>query len=240
MIFDYFEFSNSGGRDYNEDCVGAKLCADGGIFLVADGLGGLSLGEVASQTVRNTLIDKFDESITDMNAWITDTLKEANDQLLAIQAEKNKKMKSTVVMLTVKNGDMTFAHAGDSRLYYLHNNELTYFTEDHSVAYKKYKAGEIKRTELGKDEDQSSLLRSIGGEDHNEPTIYNYPDKITPGDAFMLCSDGAWEYLKDAEVLIDRLKSRSAKEWTERLLLRIMDRVDGTNDNLSVVTLIVE
>jgi serine/threonine protein phosphatase PrpC len=149
-------------------------------------------------------------------------------------------MKSTLVMLAVMNNNMVFAHSGDSRLYYIHNNELVYYTEDHSVAFKKFKAGEIGRDQIGQDEDQSSLLRSIGGEDHNEPTIYNYPDKITPGDSFMLCSDGAWEYLKDAEVLIDRLKSRSAKEWTERLLLRIMDRVDGTNDNLSIVTLIVE
>ena len=58
--------------------------------------------------------------------------------------------------------------------------------------------------------------------------------------SFMLCSDGAWEYLKDLEVLVDRQKSSTAKEWTQRMLLRIMDRVNGKNDNLSIVTLIVE
>ena len=240
MIFDYYEFSNSGGRSYNEDSVGAKLCAGGGIFLVADGLGGLSSGEVASGMVRDWLIDKYDDSVTDVPAWIEENVKAVNDRILALQQEQNKKMKSTLVMLSVLNGNMVFAHAGDSRLYYIHNDELVYITEDHSVAYKKYKAAEIKRDQIGQDEDQSALLRSIGGDDHYEPTIFTYPDQIAPGDAFMLCSDGAWEYLKDLEVLVDKQKSSSAKEWTERMLLRIMDRVDGKNDNLSIVTLIVE
>ena len=240
MIFDYYEFSNSGGRDYNEDSVGAKLCAGGGIFLVADGLGGLSSGEVASGMVRDWLIEKFDDSITDVPAWINENVKAVNDQILAIEQQQNKKMKSTLVMLTVLNNNMVFAHAGDSRLYYIHNNELVYYTEDHSVAFKKFKAGEIGRDQIGQDEDQSSLLRSIGGDDHYEPTIFPYPEQISSGDAFMLCSDGAWEYLKDLEVLVDKQKSSSAKEWAQRLLLRIMDRVDGKNDNLSIVTLIVE
>lgn len=88
-------------------------------------------------------------------------------------------------------------------------------------------------------EDQSSLLRSIGGESRNEPEFYNPDGNITPGDAFFMCSDGAWEYLKDGEILIDYCKAADARMWAELLLLRIIDRVPGNHDNLSIITVMV-
>lgn len=50
------------------------------------------------------------------------------------------------------------------------------------------------------------------------------------------CTDGMWEYLSDEEVLFELLKSRDAKEWSERLLLRLMNRIKGNNDNLTILT----
>lgn len=55
----------------------------------------------------------------------------------------------------------------------------------------------------------------------------------------MLCSDGIWEYISDEEVLIDLLKSEAAKEWTENLLVRLMNRINGNNDNLTIMTIMV-
>lgn len=52
----------------------------------------------------------------------------------------------------------------------------------------------------------------------------------------MLCTDGMWEYLSDEEVLFELLKSRDAKEWSERLLLRLMNRIKSNNDNLTILT----
>ena len=59
MTFDVFEYSNMGGRDYNEDSTGCRYNEGGGIFVVADGLGGHSLGEVASECVVNTIVDGY-------------------------------------------------------------------------------------------------------------------------------------------------------------------------------------
>ena len=145
-------------------------------------------------------------------------------------------MKSTAAALYVMGSRAIWAHAGDSRLYYIHEGRITACTEDHSVAYKKYKAGEITKREIAFDEDQSRLLRSIGGVDHNEPTIRVYEEFLSPGDAFLLCSDGAWEFLDDEEIVIDLLKSTCAKQWTEYLLLRMMERIKGGNDNLTLLT----
>ncbi len=240
MIFDSYEFSSRGGRSYNEDSVGSQVAEDHGIFVVADGLGGHSFGELASGCVRDTLLEGFPCRDGDPATWLEAQLAEANRRVLELQREKNKVLKSTVAALYVMGSRAIWAHAGDSRLYYIHKGRLEACTQDHSVAYKKYKAGEITRRELATDEDQARLLRSIGGEDHNEPDVCVYDEFLSPGDAFLLCSDGAWEFLNDEEIAIDLLKSSSAKQWAEYLLLRIMEQITGGNDNLTLLTVILK
>ncbi|MBR6328787.1 MAG: serine/threonine-protein phosphatase [Lachnospiraceae bacterium] len=239
MTFDVFDFSNSGGRGYNEDSVGFSIGGDGGIFVVADGLGGHSHGELASVCVKDTLLQAWRGGEADRAAWFSAVIAEANSRILAIQAEKNTVLKSTVVSLAIDGSHAVWAHSGDSRLYYIHRGWLRYVTADHSVAYKKYKAGEISRDQIATDEDQSSLLRTLGGQDRFEPDIYVCDTPIEPGDGFVLCSDGAWEYLKDGEIAIDMLKADNARRWAELLLLRMMDRISPGNDNLSLLTVMI-
>ncbi len=240
MEFDTYEYTSRGGRPYNEDSVGSRIEGGQGIFVVADGLGGHSFGDLASACVRDTLLGGFPCSDGDPARWLEAQIAEANRRVLALQREKNTVLKSTVAALYIMGSRAIWAHVGDSRLYYIHEGRLKAITEDHSVAYKKYKAGEITRSQIAFDEDQSRLLRAVGGEDHNEPVIRVYDELLSPGDAFFLCSDGAWEFLDDAEIAIDLLKSKSAKQWTEYLLLRMMERIDGGNDNLSALAVILK
>lgn len=240
MRFDVFEYSNKGGRSYNEDAVAHAINGLNGIFVVADGLGGHQLGEVASACVCETLVNNWQGDFGgNPGAWLHDHIALANQRVLDIQNEKNTVLKSTVVALAVEEGRAVWANVGDSRLYYIYGNELAAYTNDHSVAFKKYKAGEITRDQIATDEDQSSLLRAIGNPDRNEAEVYDYNVTVHPGDAFMLCSDGVWEYLSDEEVLIDMLKSEDAKQWAEHLLVRLMDRIKGENDNLTILTVMI-
>lgn len=240
MIFDEFTFTNQGGRSYNEDSAGSRQEGECGIFVVADGLGGHQLGEVASACVRDALLEGWQPFEADRKAWMGTQIAEANRQVLAVRQEKRCTLKSTVVALAVDGTRAVWANVGDSRLYYLHQSGIAGITKDHSVAYKKFQAGEITREQIGQDEDQSCLLRSIGGEERNEPDIYESGAPLEPGDAFLLCSDGVWEYVRDEEILIDYLKAETAKDWAELLLLRLMERIDGKNDNLTLITLMLK
>lgn len=238
MNFDVFKFSNRGGRDYNEDYAGYR-CENGcGIFVVADGLGGHSFGELASKCAVETIVGVWQGMGQDAEAAIKGAVSAANENILALQAQKNTVIKSTAAILAVENGRAAIANSGDSRVYCFHNSALAACTEDHSVAYKKYKAGEITRDMLATDEDQSRLLRNLGGQDRFEPDVRELPYSVDAGDAFLLCSDGAWEYLRDDEILIDLLKAEDARQWGELLLLRVMDRINGENDNLTIITVI--
>lgn len=239
-MFDVFEYTNQGGRSYNEDSIGSSYDERRGIFVVADGLGGHALGEKASAAAVETIISRWNASEEDVSAQLKGKIAEANQSILQLQKAENSVMKTTVAALAVNGDQAVWANVGDSRVYFIHGGRLHACTNDHSVAYMKYKSGEITREQIATDEDQSRLLRSLGSEERNEPDIHVADIPLESGDAFFLCSDGAWEYLMDEEILIDFLKSETAEHWTELMLLRIMERVSGENDNLSLLTVILK
>ncbi len=241
MILDVFYYTNAGDREQNEDSVACRLRDGSGIFVVADGLGGHQLGEVASSCVAETLASEWERETEcgDRAEWLRDKIALANTEVMKLQTERRATMKSTVVVLAVDGDRATWANVGDSRLYYLRDGAILSVTDDHSVAYKKYQAGEITRHQIGQDEDQSYLLRTLGGADRNQPDIGGSPEPLMSGDAFLLCSDGVWEYLFDDEVPLDLLKSIDARDWAEHLLLRVISRIGRGNDNLSLMTVIV-
>ena len=238
--FDVFEYTSRGGRENNEDCVGSWYNEYGGIFVAADGLGGHRYGEMASLKAVETIINGWDTSYEDISAQLERKITEANSNIIELQKEFNVTMKTTVAALAIRGRKASWANSGDSRVYFIHGNELHSCTNDHSVAFKKYKAGEIIREQICTDDDQSSLLRTLGSMDRYKPELYEADVEVCSGDAFLLCTDGAWEYLLDEEILIDFLKSETSQQWSELLMLRVMERINGENDNLSLLTVIVK
>ncbi len=236
MILDSYLYSNTGGRPYNQDSVGKREENTSACYVLADGLGGHQYGELASECVVKTVLAAREPKAGEQpEEWLVQQLKEANQNILQLQKEKNAQMKSTAVVLLIEEQKVSWAHVGDSRLYYIHRGKIAAITEDHSVAYRKYRRGEITREQIGTDEDQSRLLRVMGAAERNEPDCETARDGLEEGDGFLLCSDGSWEYLQNEEILIDFLKAESAQEWTELLLLRIIERVPKGHDNLSII-----
>lgn len=238
MILDSFSYTSKGGRSYNQDAVGISENRRAAVYVLADGLGGHLHGEMASQCAVDTLISAEAPPADAQEDWLCAQVKQAHEAILRLQ-DQHGNMKTTIVSLVLSGDQASWAHVGDSRLYYLHNKAIEAYTEDHSVAYKKYLAGEITREQIGFDEDQSSLLRALGNPSRNQPVCQTLEHPISSGDGFLLCSDGFWEYVMDDEILVDFLKADCARAWAELLLLRVMDRIGNDNDNLSVITVMV-
>ena len=238
-MIDSFFFTAPGGREQNEDAVGQREIPGGTLFLLADGLGGHQRGAEASAQVIASMQDAASPEEEDLEQWLTRSITQANEVLLRLQADSGSTMRSTLVALALTENQVVWAHVGDSRLYYIRGGRLISFTNDHSVAYAKYKSGEITRAQIGQDEDQSSLLRSLGNPTRNHPDLAVLDSPPQSGDGFLLCSDGLWEYLYDGEILVDFCKSTCAEDWARLLLLRAMGRIQPGNDNLSLITIML-
>lgn len=229
-------YSNKGGRPNNEDSLAVKPSARGGVFVLADGLGGHRMGETASQIVVQGLLGNA-VPVLDVEI-LAKTFDQTNTVLLEKQRDPEfSGMKTTAVYLSLLDNKALWGHVGDSRLYHLSGNQIAGITKDHSVSFKKHMSGEITYAQINQDDDRSSLLSVFGSKDRFYPEFST--TDVRPSDAFLLCSDGFWEYIYNEEILIDYLKSGTAKEWAQFMLLRHIARTPPGNDNFSLITIMV-
>ena len=227
-------YTNQGGRDHNEDSV--RCCAEQGVFVLADGLGGHGSGEVASALAADVLLEGC--AAHPGPEELTELFQKANEAVMEGQkVPGQEEMKTTAVALSIGGDRAVWGHVGDSRLYRFSGGALAQETRDHSVTYMKYLGGEISYMDVYHDDDRSSLLRALG-------KLPCKPEagqaRLRPGDAFLLCSDGFWEHVYQEEMLADLLKAETPKQWAEGMLLRHIRRTPPGNDNFSLITVFAE
>ena len=241
MTLDAYLYTSPGGRPENQDRADFRLEGDRGLFVLADGLGGHQDGAAAAERTVEALLTPWDQDWADsgrqdgdpLAGLLRDSILEANRRLLE-DRQNGSHGRSTALTLAVDGPWAAWAHVGDSRLYRLSGGGIAHATQDHSVTYKKYLAGEIGRRDLNFDEDRASLLRVVGDEARCLPQTGGA--LAAAGDAFLLCSDGLWGYLYDEEILVDFLKAGSPRDWAELLLLRALPRLTADTDNLTLLT----
>ncbi len=239
---DAMKYCDIGGRALNEDYVVAAGRGEIGIFVVCDGLGGHNCGNIASEYACETMKHEFFTNPVCGGDRITELLNAAQDKLLAMGEEDPslKGMRTTAVVLTIANDKAVWAHIGDSRLYMIHEGKIAPLTADHSVAYLAYASGEITYDEIKNSPDQNRLIRSMGSEDKYKPTVGNVI-AVSPRDAFLLCSDGFWEFLSQKEILDAYKKSKTASRWMAKLVRMVNKNSEcvSDRDNCSAVTVII-
>ena len=227
MIIDSAKYTCPGGHEINEDSL---LCnSDKGIFIVADGLGGHSDGEKASKAA----IDFFEENCLGGNIGegIIALMEGANTRVL----QDGDGGKTTVAAAFIENGNFIYANAGDSRVYYFRDGKIIAQTKDHSVCQAAVDMGMMRPEDIRGNEDRSRLLKVLGGEEKVAIKKPYPPIKIQTGDAFLICSDGFWEYVYEAEMEADLLKSGSADIWLKYMLKRHILRAENKGDNYTAI-----
>ena len=201
--------SERGGRLKNEDYVNCVESGNNLIAVLADGLGGQGDGEIASHMAGDSLLTCGADGAFPDRQIIMDAFHKANHILLKNQ--KNKvHMKTTAVYLCQRGNRAVWAHIGDSRLYHIFQDKILDYTLDHSASQMSVFMGEITREQIPWDAGRSRLIKALGMEDA-EPEIHD-EIRLEPGrHAFLLCSDGLWEYLSDAEIIDICRRGRSAE-----------------------------
>ena len=236
---------HKGDREYQQDQIALishpriNGCVLG---VVADGMGGRSGGRKASDQVMMTckqLFERYSPTADDPHAVLKQMVQESHlvIKLTAISSEQEPH--STIAAFIINpDGQCYWVHAGDSRIYYFHGNQLVKRTMDHSYVQTLVDRGELTEEEANVHPQSNILMGCLGAEEDPPADVYSI-QQLRPGDTLLSCSDGVWHYFSPEE-LGSVLSSLSPREASEFLIEKARSRAHGGGDNLSLVIVKLE
>ncbi len=234
----YASYSGPGGRPYNEDYLRMRSLEGNSLFALADGLGGLGHGELASLTAVESAISRFTWEGVHRD-FLADAMETAQGAVRYKQEEypETHDMSSTLVMLLLTRGQAQWAHIGDSRVYFFRKGKLKARTADHSVPQMLVQLGELAPEEIRHHPDRDKLLRSLGRPWKSEREYeVSEPVVCESGDAFLLCSDGFWEYITEEDMARCLKRTGDAVSWLRKMLqIAEPEEVEPGHDNISAI-----
>ena len=239
MSFKTEGITRVGGRQHNEDAWGDRWLGNAGCWVVADGLGGHRGGETASSLAVQAVLASFQSNPEFSPAALQRHLEAAQQAILNVQKEQPDLagMRTTIVVLITDSRQALWAHVGDSRLYCLDAGRITFCTKDHSVVQAMVNAGELSPDEMRHHEDRNRLLRSLGNPNGDlHPEFLPQGRTLYKGTAFLLCTDGFWENVSEAEMEIDLAKAASPRDWLGKMEARLLERTTEDSDNYSAIS----
>jgi len=223
-------------RPTNED----YLLADGDLFVVADGMGGQGHGEVASRVAVEALKEAFAADQT--TSGLVEAVGQANRAVRerAEQEPERRGMGTTIAAVALvaddDEGRLVVVNVGDSRVYLLHEEQLTRLSRDHSRVGELVRSGAITEEQATTHPERHILTHALGIEPEIEPYVAHAEPH--PGDRVLVCSDGLFNELRNEEI-VDILNTvGQPNEAVERLVALAKDH--GGNDNITAIVLDIE
>ena len=216
-------------RIRNEDAVWFDIAL--GVAVLADGMGGLMGGQMASNFAIDSFKAHFSSTAEYSDRSITHAI-EAADEAVRRQSElmeMNAQMGTTVVLWCRHDTDWLVAHVGDSRLYHFTDDALTQITQDHSLARRMLDSGEV---EEGVDVHKHYghvLTQGLGLRTPLAPSIHRSSQL---SGRFLLCSDGLSDQLTHEHM--QRLITEADLEVCADELLQCSLEAGG-KDNVSLI-----
>lgn len=227
-------------RTNNEDALGVFLPksrqetrSHGFLFAVADGVGGLDLGEVASATAVKVVTEDFRQAQAGsmLPGLLPRLLQHANAAVHDLRLDREyrgKNMGTTLVACALRYDQAVVSHVGDSRCYLVRNGKPRQVTDDHTWVNQQRKMGLISGADIATSDVRHVLIRSLG------PEMFVSPDttslSLQPDDVLILCTDGLHDEMPEDEMA--KIVSQTRKDVAEiaRELVARAVEIDG-NDN---------
>lgn len=231
--------SRIGRRKRNEDACGYWTSDHGCCWIVSDGAGGHGSGDRAAQIVVSTVLQQFSTTPAVGDAEAIGLLEAAQ---AAVMAEKNANpegdnMHATAALLLIDASRRVavWSHVGDTRIYLFRNRELIHQTRDHSLVQSMIDAGYGDAAMIRSHPQRSLLTSAIGNADDLALSVSGAPLAIAPGDTFLICSDGWWEYVDEAGMTAELAAATSAADWLERMAAIVEGHDNQHSDNYTAV-----
>lgn len=217
-------------RQCNEDAYLVR--PESGIWAVADGMGGEEAGDVASSTVVEALQSiEPPRSAAELLAACEDRVLLANSRLKAIAAERHTLViGSTIAMLLAYGSHYACVWSGDSRIYRVRGGKIAQISRDHTAVQELIDNGTLTPDEARAWPERHVITRAIGV--YDEPELELQYGVLSPGDVFVLCSDGLTAHVSDDEIRY-YVSTRPSQEACDDLIALTLRR--GAVDNVTVL-----
>lgn len=213
MQFSVYQESHLGGRKVNQDRMGYSFTRDALLLVLADGMGGHLNGEIAAQIALQTLSLRFQQQAT---PYVKKPERFLEESLLAAHHEIHRYRqthaladtpRTTVVACLIQHNTASWAHCGDSRLYWMRGGQILARTRDHSLIESMIAKGQAAPSERATHPDRNKLFNCLGASALPRIELSGRAG-LLPGDLMLLCSDGLWTMLSDDE-LAQRLQAQT-------------------------------
>jgi len=232
-------------RTNNEDSMGSYVPTSrrlarshGYLFAVADGVGGMDLGEVASAAAVKLLSEEFPKASpgTMLTTLLPRLIEQANsavhDCTLAPEYQ-GRKMATTIVSCALRYDQAVVCHVGDSRCYLIRNGVAKQVTQDHTWVNEQRKMGLLTVQEAAESDSRHILIRSLG------PEMFVAPDTNTvtllAGDVLVLCTDGLHDEMPERLLAEIVSQNKSMDEIARELVARAVEIDGGDNTTAQVI-----
>lgn len=238
---EYFYLTDPGKvRERNEDSVLIiKNDYDEYLLIVADGMGGHTGGEIASNIVVNKIGKRFEEiskvgTKEDTINWIKEIVGEANAAIYKYTSEnpESEGMGTTLVLALYTKEFLLFGNIGDSSGYVIKNKKLHKITTDHTLVNLLVKSGELTMEEAKNHPRKNVLMRALGADKKVEMDIFDVTDSV---DGVLLCSDGLTNMLTEEQIEKVLEENKTIEEKMQKLISKSNNR--GGTDNITVAFL---
>jgi protein phosphatase len=214
-----------------------ELLRKGRLAVIADGMGGYEGGQEASrlavETVRYVYQQKFEG---DPQAALVTGMHTAHEniQRYAIEHPQFAGMGTTCTALCIVGSNLSFAHIGDSRLYLIRAESVSRLTRDHSYVGRLVESGIVRSEDAESHPQRHILTAALGSGREVVPHVPEQPVSLEDGDVVVLCTDGLWSLVGEAE-LARIAVSEAPADACQRLVNIALDR--GGPDNVTVLIL---
>ncbi len=227
-------------RQNNEDSAAAYLCASeteftsrGHLFLVADGMGGHAVGELASQLAAESIPHAWTKLPGDSAPQVLREAIVTANKVINERGSQNRdflRMGTTCTVLALTPGGAYVGHVGDSRCYRIRRDRIDQLTFDHSLHWEMQRQARETGIPMELPEHRNIITRSLGPEPEVQVDVEG-PFLVLPGDIFLLCSDGLSGDVRDDE--IGALAAELAPAQACRALVHLSN-MRGGGDNCTV------
>ncbi len=243
MRYEIGQANRLGNRNSNQDRFSAIESVDGVLLVLGDGMGGRPGGEVAAQTLVDTAREAFlgnDQPLADPAALLERILLDTHRHIIDNSGRYARPPGTTGVLCLVNGDTAHWAHVGDSRFYLFRDGLPLVRTTDHSLVEQLYRSGAISSVERESHPRRNQITQCLGYQESPPTVDHGKPTQLKPGDVLLLCTDGLWGALDDAQIGLRLNGEDELDESLNGMAEQAELNSYPNSDNISVIALRME